>query len=70
MTMPLDTQPEIEWWRTLELSPHGWGQLYFIDRTTAERFARFLLGDGVDTVAIEHWRNGRRIDVFLVSDEP
>jgi hypothetical protein len=64
----MSSQPEIEWWRTLELSSPGRAQLYFVEHTTAQAFAQFLVGDGVETVAIEHWRDGRRIDIVFVGE--
>jgi hypothetical protein len=62
----IDGQRSGEWWKTLELSPDERGRLYFVDETTAERFARFLLDDGAEAVAIEHWRDGRRAAISFV----
>jgi hypothetical protein len=64
---PVDTDAHGEWWKTLELSAGEQGRLYFADRATAEGFAHFLIDEGAAAVAIEHWRDGRRAGLSVVS---
>jgi hypothetical protein len=52
---------DVEWWRTLELGSVQPGTLHFVDRTTAERFARYLVDEGCILVRLERWRGGDRV---------
>ncbi len=61
-----DEIPPGEWWRTIELATERVGSLYFIDPRTAEIVGLFLLDEGADAVAIEHWRDGRRAGLSLL----
>lgn len=61
-----DQIPPGEWWRTIELATDAVGSLYFIDPRTAEIVGLFLIDEGADAVAIEHWRDGRRAGLSLL----
>ena len=67
-TLIPDEIPPGEWWRTIELASEPAGSLYFVDPRTAEIVGRYLLGEGADAVAIEHWRDGRRAGLSLLSE--
>jgi hypothetical protein len=69
-TLTDDQIPPGEWWRTIELATEAVGTLYFIDPRTAEIVGMFLLDEGADAVAIEHWRDGRRADLSLLGGSP
>ncbi|MGD9570922.1 MAG: hypothetical protein AB7V62_03420 [Thermoleophilia bacterium] len=63
----IDPQASGEWWKTLELGPREWGQLYFVDQSTAELFADYLIAEGAEAVTVEHWCDGRRTDMSIRS---
>ena len=60
--------PTGEWWRTVELTTERVGALYFVDPRTAELVGRFLIDEGAEAVAIEHWRDGRRAGLSLLGE--
>lgn len=62
--------PESEWWLTVEMAPGERGLLAFIDPSVAEDFARYLLDQGADAVALEHWRDGRRHGIAMLGPPP
>ena len=65
-TLTYELIPAGEWWRTIELATDTGGALYFIDPRTAEIVGQFLIGEGADAVAIEHWCDGRRAGLSLL----
>ena len=61
-----DQIPPGEWWRTIELAAQRVGSLYFIDPRTAEIVGRFLIDEGAEAVAIEHWCGGNRAGLSML----
>ena len=56
----------IEWWTVLVLRTEGDQRIHFIERRTAEIYARFLLEDDTPLVILEHWREAGRVGVELI----
>ncbi|HTI34321.1 MAG TPA: hypothetical protein VL422_11630 [Miltoncostaea sp.] len=65
-----DGEDAIEWWTVLVLRTEGDQRIHFIERRTAEIYARFLLEDDTPLVVLEHWRETGRVDVELIEALP
>lgn len=65
-----DDEDAIEWWTVLVLRAGGDQRIHFIERRTAEVYARFLLEDDTPLVVLEHWRETGRVDVELIEALP
>ena len=65
-----DDEDAIEWWTVLVLRTGGDQRIHFIERRTAEVYARFLLEDDTPLVVLEHWRETGRVDVELIEEPP
>ncbi len=62
----LTEEVAIEWWTVLILRPRSDERIYFVERRTAEMYARFLLEDDFPLVVLEHWRDTGRVAVELI----
>ena len=60
----------VEWWTVLVLRPRSDERIYFVERRTAEMYARFLLEDDAPLVVLEHWRDTGRVAVELMGAPP
>lgn len=65
----IDDEDAIEWWTVLVLRPGADQRIHFVERRTAETYARFLLED-TPLVVLEHWREAGRVDVELIGALP
>ncbi len=62
----LTEEVAIEWWTVLVLRPRSDERIYFVERRTAETYARFLLEESTPLVVLEHWRDTGRVAVELM----
>ena len=65
-----DGEDAIEWWTVLVLRTEGDQRIHFIERRTAETYARFLIEDDTPLVILERWREAGRVDVELIEALP
>jgi hypothetical protein len=66
-----DEDDAIEWWTVLVLRATGGDQrIHFIERATAESYARYLLEDHAPLVVLERWRETGRVGVELMEGLP
>jgi hypothetical protein len=63
----LTDEVAIEWWTVLIARPRGDERLYFVERRTAETYARYLLEQETQLVALEHWRDTGRVAVEMIA---
>ncbi|HMO00347.1 MAG TPA: hypothetical protein PKD59_13120 [Miltoncostaeaceae bacterium] len=66
----LTDEVAIEWWTVLVLRPRSDERIHFVERRTAEVYARFLLEETAPLVVLEHWRDTGRVAVELMGAAP
>ncbi len=65
-----DDEGVVEWWVVLVLPTTHDERVHFIERGTAEVYARFLVEEDAPIVVLERWRATGRVSVELIEAPP